>query len=139
MKKIFLVLFSLAALHTVNAQLKVPGAAAAISNFIAPPALGDIGKTAAGIGDLLTSQLTLPAAKKAPLTDAVGSFLNEKQKISGLAKTNPTQYLSKFNPLQTNLFGKMKGIMGAAAFTKFLGMKPSGKNIASNTLSNLFF
>jgi hypothetical protein len=33
----------------------------------------------------------------------------------------------------------MKGIMGATAFSKFLGMKPSGNNIGTNLLSNLFF
>jgi hypothetical protein len=57
----------------------------------------------------------------------------------GLDAINPTSYLAKFNPLQQGLFGKINGIMGASAFTKFLGMKPSGNNIAGNALSNLLF
>jgi hypothetical protein len=40
--------------------------------------------------------------------------------------------------MQQGLFGKMKGIMGAGNFSKFLNMKPSGSG-AGNVLSNLFF
>jgi hypothetical protein len=81
----------------------------------------------------------LPSAQKPKLTDMVSGFLTSKKGITGLADSNPTSYLSKFNPLQQGLFGKMKGLIGASAFTKFLGLKPSGNNIAGNALSNLFF
>ena len=65
--------------------------------------------------------------------------LKQKKDITGLADSNPTSYLSKFNPLQQGLFGKLKGIIGASTFTKFLGLKPSGSGIAGNALSHLFF
>jgi hypothetical protein len=84
------------------------------------------------------SALAVGTDKKAGLTSAIGGFLKQKQGILGLAKTDPAKYLSQFNPLQQGLFGKLKGILGAANFTKFLGLKPAGGNPA-NLLSNLFF
>jgi len=143
MKKFCFILFFSACFASVNAQVSVPDvkkdAASAVSGFVKPPEIGDVTSTTTGITDLLTSNLSLPPAQKPKLTDAISGFLNQKKGIMGLADTNPTSYLSKFNPLQKGLFGKLKGIMGATAFTKFLGMKPSGGNIAGNLLSNLFF
>jgi hypothetical protein len=57
----------------------------------------------------------------------------------GLAGSQPAAYLSKLAPMQKGLFSQLKGIMGAAAFSKFLGMKPKGSAVAGNVLSNLFF
>jgi hypothetical protein len=126
-----------------SAQISLPGAkkdaTGALSQFIAPPAFSDVGKTASSIGESLITQLALPSAKKPELESAIGSFLTDKKGIMGLAQSNPANYLTKFNPLQKGLFGKFKTIMGAAAFGKFMGLKPSGKNISGNVLSNLFF
>jgi len=145
MKKIIAVLL-LTAFYSVSlAQITVPkitasgSSASELKDFVKPPAIGDIGATTSGIVDMLTSKLALPDTQKPKLMDAVGSFLTDKKKITNLADTNPTDYLAKFNPLQKGLFGRMKGIMGVAAFTKMLGLKPSGSNIAGNALSNLFF
>jgi hypothetical protein len=145
MKKFLAVLLLTAFYSTGQAQITVPkidtksGAASAMKSFIKPPAIGDIGSTASGIVDMLSSKLSLPAIQKPKLMDAISSFLTDKKGITSLADTNPTDYLAKFNPLQKGLFGKLKGIMGATAFTKFLGLKPSGGNIAGDVLSNLFF
>jgi hypothetical protein len=87
----------------------------------------------------LTSQLGLPAAQAGPLNNVVSGFLKQKQGIMGLAGSQPSAYLSKLAPMQKGLFSQMKGIMGAAAFSKFLGMKPKGSAVAGNVLSNLFF
>ena len=144
MKKIILV-FSMITFYSVShAQVSLPKAdpSTAISSakdFVKPPAIGDVGKTTNSIVNDLSSKLSLPAAQKPQLTDAISGFLTKKKDITGLADSNPTSYLSKFNPMQKGLFGKMKGIMGATAFTKFLGLKPSGSGIAGNALSNLFF
>lgn len=110
-----------------------------LSNFIKPPAIGNVDQTTTGIVGSLMKDLALPAANKSPLTSAISGFLKQKQGIMGLADSNPAGYLAKFNPMQKGLFDKLKGIMGAAAFTKFLGLKPSGNNAAGNLLSNLFF
>lgn len=125
---------------TLSAQITLPktDVTALSKDFVKPPAIGDISKTTGGIMGMLGG-LGLSDAQKPKLSDAISGFLGQKKGILGLADKNPADYLGKFNPMQQGLFGKMKGIMGAAAFSKFLGMKPSGKNVGTNLLSNLFF
>jgi hypothetical protein len=144
MKQIMTVLLLIASFSISQAQIKLPkidtkSATSALTDFVKPPSIGDLGSTTSGVVDLLTSKLGLPASQKPELTSAISGFLKEKKGIAALANTNPTDYLSKFNPLQKGIFGKLKGIMGASAFTKMLGLKPSGSNIAGNALSHLFF
>ena len=143
MKKIFLAVALLACYSITHAQVPVPKTAPttvpSVKDFIKPPAIGDITKTTSGIVSDLMSKLSLPGTQKSGLTSAISSFLTKKKDIVGLANTNPTSYLSKFNPLQKGLFDKVKGIIGTSAFTKFLGLKPSGSGAAGNLLSNLFF
>lgn len=139
MKKITLSLLLIAAFEFCGAQVTVPKTIPSTKDFIKPPAIGDITKTTSSIVDQLTSKLSLPAAQKPKLTDMISGFLTKKKDITGLANSNPADYLSKFNPLQQGLFGKLKGLIGASAFTKFLGLKPSGSGVAGNVLSNLFF
>ena len=139
MKKLILA-FALFACYSIgHAQVPVPKTIPSTKDFIKPPAIDDVGKTTNSIVDDLTSKLSLPAAQKPKLTDAISAFLTKKKDITGLASSNPTNYLSKFNPLQKGLFDKMKGIIGSSAFTKFLGLKPSGSGVAGNILSHLFF
>lgn len=140
MKKSLLIVLATVLSISAFAQITVPKistpAKPSVTDFIKPPAIGDITKTTGGIVDALTSQLGLPGTQKPALTSAVSSFLGTKSGIMGLATSNPTQYLSKFNPLQAGLFTKLKGIMGAAKFASFLKLKPAN---AGNVLSNLFF
>jgi hypothetical protein len=139
MKKLLLMLGLVAGTFTVsNAQIKLPSTGDITKNFTAPPAIGDIGKTAGGIADLLGSKLKLGGDQKKSALDAITGFLGDKEGILGLAKTNPADYLKKFNPLQSGLFSKLKGIFGAAKFADFLKLKPTS-GIATNLLSNLFF
>jgi hypothetical protein len=123
-----------------QAQISLPktDATSLVKDFVKPPAIGDIGKTTSGIMGLLGG-LKLSDAQKPKISDAISGFLGQKQGILGLADKNPADYLKKFNPLQQGLFGKLKGIMGAETFSKFLNLKPSGKNIGTSLLSNLFF
>ncbi len=140
--KNILVAFLFSTVCTIcHAQVPVPKtpSVSSLTDFVKPPSIGDIGKTSSGITDKLTKELSLPSSQKPLLTDAVSGFLKKKEGILGLASSNPTSYLSKFSPMQNDLFGKMKGIMGASSFTKFLGLKPSGSDVKSNILSNLFF
>ena len=139
MKSIILAIALLCFCSSGHAQVTVPKTVPATKDFIKPPAIGDITKTASGIAGELMSKLALPGTQKTGLTNAISGFLTKKKDIVGLADTNPTSYLSKFNPLQKGLFDKIKGIIGASAFTKFLGLKPSGEGAAGNILSNLFF
>lgn len=147
MKKCFLFALGIGVCSLIQAQISLPkvenvtkaAAASALGNFIAPPAIGDIAGTSGKVVQQLTSQLRLPAAQAGPLNNVVSGFLKQKQGIMGLAGSQPSAYLSKLAPMQKGLFSQMKGIMGAAAFSKFLGMKPKGSAVAGNVLSNLFF
>ena len=139
MKKITLAFLMLACVSFCQAQSVGPPVTAKTKEFMKPPTIGDVGTTTNSIVDDLSSKLSLPAAQKPKLTDAISGFLTKKKDILGLADTSPKSYLSKFNPLQKGLFDKIKGIVGASAFTKFLGLKPSGAGAAGNLLSNLFF
>lgn len=143
MKKQVLCIAFFALSATLNAQISIPKTTSTdptsvVKNFIKPPSIGDIGKTTNGIMGMLGG-LGLSSSQKPKVTDAISGFLGQKKGILSLADKNPTDYLSKFGPLQKGLFDKLKGIMGATMFSKFLGMKPSGNNIGSNLLSNLFF
>jgi len=145
MKKLFLASMILIFSLMAQAQISVPklpalkdAAASALKNFIAPPPIGDVAKTTDGVVSKLMGALAPGADKKGALISAVSGFLKKKQGIIGTAKSDPAKYLSQFNPLQQGLFGKIKGILGASSFTKFLGLKPAGGDPA-NILSNLFF
>lgn len=147
MKKCFLLALGVSICSLTQAQINLPkvagvplkSASSSLGNFIAPPAIGDIAGTSGKVVQQLTSQLGLPAAQAGPLNNVVSGFLKQKQGIMGLAGNQPSAYLSKLAPMQKGLFSQMKGIMGAAAFSKFLGMKPKGSAVAGNVLSNLFF
>jgi hypothetical protein len=139
MKKIILACALFACYGISQAQTIDPTTISKTKGFIKPPAIGDVGATTTSIVDDLTSKLSLPAAQKPKLADAISGFLSKKKDILGLADTSPKSYLSKFNPLQKGLFDKIKGIVGASTFTKFLGLKPSGAGAPGNILSNLFF
>ena len=139
MKKIVLAFLLIASFEICNAQVTVPKTTSSTKDFIKPPAIDDVDKTTSSVVDELTSKLSLPAVQKPNLINVISGFLKQKKDITGLADSNPTNYLSKFNPLQQGLFGKLKGIIGASTFTKFLGLKPSGSGIAGNALSHLFF
>lgn len=144
MKKILFIIVLAAFCNISKAQISIPkidakAATSALNSFIKPPAIGDVSSLTGGVVDLLTSKLSLPAALKPKLVETISSFLKDKKSILSLADTNPMDYLAKFSPLQKGLFSKLKGIVGADAFTKFIGLKPSGNNVAGNPLSNLFF
>src|SRR5688572_6862229 len=104
MKKITLAFLLIASFGFCGAQITVPKTTPSSKDFIKPPAIDDTDKTTSSIVDDLTSRLTLPAAQKTKLMDVIGGFLKQKKDITGLADSNPTNYLSKFNPLQQGLF-----------------------------------
>jgi hypothetical protein len=140
MKSSMLILAFMVSGFFVQAQISLPktDATSLVKDFVKPPAIGDITKTTGDIMGLLGG-LKLSDTQKPKISEAISGFLGQKKGILGLADKNPADYLKKFNPLQQGLFGKLKGVMGADIFSKFLNLKPSGKNIGTNLLSNLFF
>ncbi len=144
MKNISILFLFITAFITGRAQVPVPkqdpsNAAASAQDFIKPPDIGDIKNTTMRIVDDLIAKLSLPFGKRTSLTGAVNNFLTTKKDITPLAEINPADYTFKFTGMQKALFGKLKTIMGTTAFTKFLGMKPTGAAIQGNPLSHLFY
>jgi len=142
MKKILAIMVFVAACSISQVQIKMPkvdtkAATSALTDFVKPPSIGDIGKTSSDITDMLSSKLNLPASQKTDLTSAISGFLTDKKGFAGLANTDPAGYLSKFNPLQQGLFGKLKGLRLESDLTKLIGLKHSEKNAAGDILSHL--
>ncbi|RAJ82203.1 hypothetical protein CLV59_104428 [Chitinophaga dinghuensis] len=100
--------------------------------------LGNSGGIANNIMGSLTPTLGLNNTQQPKVLDMVSGFLKKKSEITPLQQTNPTAYTSKFSGLQGGLFSKLKGVLTAAQYAKFLGLKPKASD-ATNVLSQLFF
>ncbi len=98
----------------------------------------DVNSMSGDILSKLTSSLALTDVQKPKVSSVVTDFLKEKSGIMSLATTDKTKYSSKFAALTAKYFPKMKALLTAAQYTKFLGLKPE-KSVASNALSQLFY
>ena len=133
MKKLLFVFAALLGVFVAGAQIKTPS----LTDFVKPPVYTNADSVSKGVLTTLTSQLGLSTAQQTKAAAPILGFLTEKQGILGLATSNAASYVSKFKPLQSGLFTKLKGILTVAQYTKFLGLKPSGSGVG-NILSNLF-
>ncbi|MDN5288317.1 MAG: hypothetical protein JWR38_4591 [Mucilaginibacter sp.] len=102
------------------------------------PSLNNIGGAKDAIMGKLTPALGLTTAQKPAVSTDVTDFLKNKANIMPLANTDKTAYASKSAGLLGGLSGKLKTVLTAAQYSKFLGLKPSAPS-ASNVLSSLFF
>ncbi|WP_212003522.1 hypothetical protein [Chitinophaga sp. HK235] len=100
--------------------------------------LGNAGGLAGSILGKLTPALGLTAEQQPKVSNLLTSFIQRKAGILPLQQSNPAAYASKFGLLQSGLFSKLKLVLTAAQYTKFLGLKPK-TNDATNVLSQLFF
>jgi hypothetical protein len=95
MKKIILAFFLIASFGICEAQVTVPKTTPSTKDFIKPPAIGDVDKTTSSVVDDLTSKLSLPAAQKPKLIDAIGGFLKQKKTL--LDWQIPTRQITSLN------------------------------------------
>ncbi len=136
MKK--LVLFSailLAASVSSKAQLgnvldkaKAVGAAAGF----------DVNSLSSSIMGKLGPALSLTAAQKPKVADAVAEYLKQKAQFVDKQKTNPAEYTQRQMGIFQGLKSKLTGILVKNQMNKFLGLKPA-TNDPANVLSQLFF
>lgn len=136
MKK--LVLFSailLAASVSSKAQLgnvldkaKAVGAAAGF----------DVNSLSSSIMGKLGAALSLTAAQKPKVADAVAEYLKQKAQFVDKQKTNPAEYTQRQMGIFQGLKSKLTGILVKNQMNKFLGLKPA-TNDPANVLSQLFF
>lgn len=136
MKK--LVLFSailLAASVSSKAQLgnvldkaKAVGAAAGF----------DVNSLSSSIMGKLGPALSLTAAQKPKVADAVAEYLKQKAQFVDKQKTNPAEYTQRQMGIFQGLKSKLTGILVKNQMNIFLGLKPA-TNDPANVLSQLFF
>ena len=102
------------------------------------PSLSNLGGVKDAIMSKLTPSLGLTATQKPAVSTDVTDFLKSKASIMPLANTDKPAYTSKSASLLSGLSGKLKTVLTAAQYSKFLGLKPSAPS-ATNALSSLFF
>jgi hypothetical protein len=117
---------------------KVQSAASSNVSTSSLPSLGNIGSVKDAIMSKLTPSLGLTPAQKPAVSTDVTDYLKSKAGIMPLANTDKTAYASKSTSLISGLSSKLKTVLTAAQFSKFLGLKPSAPS-AGNVLSSLFF
>ena len=99
--------------------------------------INDVEETSNGISGILKTKLALSDAQGPIVAELLTEFLKSKSGILSLAKSNPTDYKSKFMGIQNKLFESLKPILSAAQYTKFLDLKPKASDTA-NLLNHLF-
>ncbi len=144
MKKVFFILSLITGLAiTAHAQINTAKlkssvkSAATTAASVATASGIDVKSASANVMTKLVSSLNLTNAQKPKVLAIVTSFLQNKSTISGLLKTDKTQYDSKLTSLKSELTTKLKGALTAEQMTKFLSLK-SAKTSTTDALSQLF-
>lgn len=134
MRKLLTLMFLLATLPLLSSAQSLLDKAKSTT-----PSSGiDVKSTANAILGKLGPALALTNTQKPTVLTAVTGFLKDKSGILGLLNTDKAAYTSKSASLQSGLFGKLKTILTAAQYAKFLGLKPKAGDTA-NALSQLFY
>ena len=138
MKKIyFIIALSFGILLSSNAQISTNSIKNTAKKVSAAAGL-DVNAVSEQIMSKLTTALTLTKDQQPKVLSAVTNFLKSKSEILPLAASDKSKYTTQLNTLTLNLTSKLKPILTAAQYTKFLGLKPT-TNTASNVLSQLFY
>ncbi|MDO8997909.1 hypothetical protein [Sediminibacterium sp.] len=98
----------------------------------------DINALTGGIMGKLAPALTLTAAQKPKVTNAITEYLSQKAQFIAKQKTNPAEYSQRQMGIFQGLKSKLAGILVKNQMNKFLGLKPA-TNDPANVLSQLFF
>ncbi|HRZ98427.1 MAG TPA: hypothetical protein P5084_12800 [Paludibacter sp.] len=141
MKKIFLILtITMGIVFGANAQISSGTLqnAAKKATSVASASGFDVNSLSSGILSKLNTKLKLTPDQKTKVLSAVTSFLQDKSGIIASATTNKNQYVAKLAKLTQKLSTKLKPVLTASQYTKFLGLKPA-TNDANNVLSQLFY
>ena len=138
MKKIyFIIALSFGILLSSNAQISTSSLKNTAKKVSTAAGL-DVNAVSEQIMSKLTTALNLTKEQQPKVLSAVTNFLKSKSEILPLAASDKSKYTTQLNTLTLNLTSKLKPILTAAQYTKFLGLKPT-TNTASNVLSQLFY
>lgn len=86
----------------------------------------------------LNTALTLTDVQKTKLPDVITAFLNQRSLILPLANSNAKTYDTKLNSMHNGFYRRLKSILTADQYTRFLQLKPVN-NDTINVLSQLFY
>lgn len=138
MKKIYFILaLSFGMLLSSNAQISTSSLKNTAKKVSTATGL-DVNAVSEKIMSKLTTALTLTKDQQPKVLATVTNFLKSKSEILALAGSDKSKYNTQLNALTTDLTSKLKPILSAAQYTKFLGLKPT-TNTATNVLSQLFY
>lgn len=138
MKKIYFILaLSFGMLLSSNAQISTSSLKNTAKKVSTATGL-DVNSVSEKIMSKLTTALTLTKDQQPKVLATVTNFLKSKSEILALAGSDKSKYNTQLNALTTDLTSKLKPILSAAQYTKFLGLKPT-TNTATNVLSQLFY
>ena len=138
MRKIYFILaLSFGMLLSSNAQISTSSLKNTAKKVSTATGL-DVNAVSEKIMSKLTTALTLTKDQQPKVLATVTNFLKSKSEILALAGSDKSKYNTQLNALTTDLTSKLKPILSASQYTKFLGLKPT-TNTASNVLSQLFY
>jgi hypothetical protein len=138
MKKIYFILaLSFGMLLSSNAQISTSSLKNTAKKVSTATGL-DVNSVSEKIMSKLTTALTLTKDQQPKVLATVTNFLKSKSEILALAGSDKSKYNTQLNALTTDLTSKLKPILSATQYTKFLGLKPT-TNTATNVLSQLFY
>ena len=138
MKKIYFILaLSFGMLLSSNAQISTSSLKNTAKKVSSATGL-DVNAVSEKIMSKLTTALTLTKDQQPKVLATVTNFLKSKSEILALAGSDKSKYNTQLNALTTDLTSKLKPILSATQYTKFLGLKPT-TNTATNVLSQLFY
>ena len=138
MKKIYFILaLSFGMLLSSNAQISTSSLKNTAKKVSTATGL-DVNSVSEKIMGKLTTALSLTKDQQPKVLATVTNFLKSKSEILALAGSDKSKYNTQLNALTTDLTSKLKPILSASQYTKFLGLKPT-TNTASNVLSQLFY
>jgi hypothetical protein len=86
----------------------------------------------------LNTALTLTDIQKTKLPDVITAFLNQRALILPLANSNAKTYDTKLKSLHNGFYRKLKTILTAEQYARFLELKPTD-NDTTNVLSQLYY
>lgn len=138
MKKIYFILaLSFGMLLSSNAQISTSSLKNTAKKVSTATGI-DVNAVSEKIMSKLTTALTLTKDQQPKVLATVTNFLKSKSEILALAGSDKSKYNTQLNALTTDLTSKLKPILSATQYTKFLGLKPT-TNTATNVLSQLFY
>jgi len=135
-KVLFIFTLFIVVILNANAQISTGALQDAVNK--ASTAGFDVNALSSSVLSKLTPSLSLTDVQKPQVSSLITTFLQQKSKILNLSTTDKVKYAAQLAGLISTLQAKLKPVLSASQFTKFLNLKPT-TNTPTNVLSQLFY